>query len=175
MNPIDRNEILNMLAEGKITAGQAIDLLDHKAAKEFDELPPIQPIERLKAEESAKIPVGDEVTIEEIKADITNRPDALEGIRITKNDVLPAGSNGQRPRWLKIRVRDLDSGRNKVSVTLPLGLVSFGLGIARRFGAEFDEDYNVGEIWQMMKEGERGVLVDVEDEEDNEHVQIYLD
>ena len=62
-----------------------------------------------------------------------------------------------------------------MKVTLPIGFVSFGLGLARRFGADFDDDYNIDDMWQMIKEGERGVLIDVEDEEDNEQVQIYLD
>jgi hypothetical protein len=86
-----------------------------------------------------------------------------------------AAKNGERPRWLKIQVAQLSTGRNKVNVTLPLGIVNFGLGIARRFGADFDDDYPVEELWRMMKEGERGVLVDVEDEEDDERVQIYID
>lgn len=76
---------------------------------------------------------------------------------------------------MKIRVRDLDTGRNKVNISLPLGIVDMGLGLARRFGADFDSEYNIDEMWQMIKDGERGVLVDVEDEDDNQHVQIYID
>lgn len=175
MNPIDRNGILEMLAEGKISAAEAINLLDGKSGKGFEGLPAEEPIDSLKDEEAASALKGDEVIFEEIRTDASKKPDAFAGIKIDAHDILPAESNGQRPRWLKIRVRDLGSGRNKVSVTLPLGLVSFGLGIARRFGADFDDEHNIDQMWQMMKEGERGVLVDVEDEEDNEQVQIYLD
>ncbi len=42
-------------------------------------------------------------------------------------------------------------------------------------GVDFEEADHVEEIWQSIKDGERGVIVDVRDEEDNEHVQIYLD
>ncbi len=58
---------------------------------------------------------------------------------------------------------------------MPIGLVSFGLGIARRFGADFDDDQRIEDVWRLVKEGQRGMLIDVEDEEDNEQVQIYLD
>lgn len=102
------------------------------------------------------------------------KPDA-GSFKLTREEIFSSADKGERPRWLKIRVRDLNTDRNKVSVTIPLGFISFGLGIARRFGADLDDSANIDEMWQMIKSGERGVLVDVEDEEDNEHVQIYLD
>jgi hypothetical protein len=83
-------------------------------------------------------------------------------------------ANGEKPRWLRIRVRDMASGRNKVTINLPLRLVSFGLGIANRFGADLDRAELDG-LMEMIKHGEKGVLVEVEDDEDGEYVQIMLD
>lgn len=174
MNPNERNEILEMLAEGKITAAEAIALLDGKSVKPAAEPVTSDPIAALKAEEPAIPSAGDDPSIEAFKMTAPKKAAGYESITITEDDLVTKGGD-ERPRWLKIRVRDLGTGRNKVSVTLPLGLVNFGLGIARRFGAEFDDEYRVDEIWQMVKEGQRGVLIDVEDEEDNEQVQIYLD
>lgn len=172
MSTVNRNDILEMLAAGKITAQEAIDLLDGKEAKAFDSSA-VADVGMLKAEEEFEA-ASDALPADVIKSSANPSADPFK-IRITEDDVLVKESNGQRPRWLKIRVRDLETGHNKVKVTLPLGLVSFGLGIARRFGADFDDDQNISEMWQMIKEGERGVLVDVEDAEDNEQVQIYLD
>lgn len=172
MSTLNRNDILEMLAAGKITAQEAIDLLDGKETKAF-ESSAVTDVSMLKAEEEFEA-AYDAPPVSVIKSTANPSTDAFK-IRITEDDVVLKESNGQKPRWLKIRVRDLETGRNKVKVTLPLGFVSFGLGIARRFGADFDDDQNISEMWQMIKEGERGVLVDVEDAEDNEQVQIYLD
>ena len=163
MNPNDRNAILERLAAGEITATEAIALLDQK-----------EPVAQAAAEPSVAALKADEVPIEELKAEQTYKSEPFRGITITEDDMV-VKKEDQRPRWLKIRVRDLDTGRNRVSVTLPIGLVNFGFGVARRFGADFDDDQRIEDSWRMVKEGQRGMLVDVEDEEDNEQVQIYLD
>ncbi len=173
MNTNDRNAILEMLADGRITATEAIALLDQKEPVSHNVAEAEQPIASLKAEE-ARPSFATQVPVEELKTDRPPKPESFQGITITEDDVVPQ-KDGQQPRWLKIRVRELDTGRNRVSVTLPLGLVNFGLGIARRFGSDFDDDYRVDDIWRLVKEGQRGMLIDVEDEEDNEQVQIYLD
>jgi hypothetical protein len=83
-------------------------------------------------------------------------------------------SLGGKPSWLHVRVRDLQSGRNKVTVNVPLGIVKFGLKVGGRFTPELNGlDWN--ELQGMMNEAESGILVDVEDEEGGEHVQIYVD
>jgi hypothetical protein len=162
-----------MLAAGKITAAEAIDLLDRKAGAVAGEPEAPASIEELKVDEAAALLADIKPTTAEGKEVASKKAEDFS-IVVSEDDVKKV-SNGDRPRWLKIRVKDLSTGHNKVSVTLPLGLVNFGLGVARRFGADFDDDHNVEELWRMLKEGERGVLVDVEDEEDNEQVQIYLD
>lgn len=165
----DRAAIIEMVAEGKISVAEAIALIDQKATAA--QPASVEPsVAALKADEAAAS-FAEEVPIEELKA---NKPETFHGLTITKEDVAPGKDDG-RPRWLKIRVRDLDTGRNRVSVTLPIGFVNFGLGIARRFGADFDDNQQIDEIWRLVKEGQRGMLIDVEDEEDNEQVQIYLD
>jgi hypothetical protein len=173
MTTINRSEILEMLAAGKITAAEAIDLLDAKSGDVAKEPEAPASVEELKVDEAASLLADIGPAIDKSKSVVSKKSDEYN-IVISEDD-LKSPSNGDRPRWLKIRVRDLGTGRNKVSVTLPIGLVNFGLGVARRFGADFDDDQNVEELWRMLKEGERGVLVNVEDEEDNEQVQIYLD
>lgn len=84
------------------------------------------------------------------------------------------GNEGKKPSWLHVRVRDLQSGRNKVTVNVPLGMVKFGLKIGGRFSPELNGlDWN--DLQDMMNEMESGILVDVQDEEDGEHVQVFVD
>lgn len=165
-----RKEILQLLAEGKITAAEAVDLLDSKVNPAAEEAFAAETIEDLKAGESDQPPAG-EIPVEELKGS------EIASLKISRDEVIESGNgNGNdRPRWLKIRVSELDTGRNRVNVTIPIGFVNFGLGIARRFSGDSDDLNQASELWQMVKDGQRGVLVDVEDEEDNEHVQIMLD
>lgn len=162
MNPRDRAEILDRLAAGQISVSEAMALLDPKPGEEKQPEP--EPIEALKSEARASTSELPEVMAISI-------PDEPQGGYKAE----PAnGAASDKPRWLKIRVRDTATNRSKVTVSLPLGMVRFGLGLARRFGADMGE-MDPDELLTMFKSGERGVLVDVEDEEDHEHVQIYLD
>lgn len=160
MDKSERMAILDKLAAGQLSAAEAMRLLDERPAP-----PAPDPIAALKAEEPA-LP-EDAIKIESLDEPLPPKKAASYG------EVVPV-ENGGKPRWLKIRVRDMNSQRNKVTITLPLGLVSFGLGMARRFGADMGE-FDPDEVMTLIKSGERGMLIDVEDEEDNEHVQIYLD
>lgn len=170
---VDRNEVLQMLSEGKITAAEAINLLDGKAKETVGDISSEKSIDDMKAEVSFASPVGDEIAVEELKAS-AKQSDESNLVKITQDD-LPSSGNGGKPRWLRIRVKELNTGRNKVSINVPVGIVSFGLGIARRFGAGPENIDEASEMWKMLKNEERGVIVDVQDEEDNEHVQISLD
>lgn len=85
----------------------------------------------------------------------------------------PAPSNGNEPKWLHIQVNDLATGKSKVKVNVPLRMVKFGLNIGKRFSPEM-EGMEWDDLSRVMTE-DAGVLVDVRDEEDGEHVQIYVD
>jgi hypothetical protein len=77
-------------------------------------------------------------------------------------------------RWLRIRVTNLTTQASKVNVNLPLGLVSAGLRIGQRYAPELhgvDWDNLLDEI----QRGANGKLVEVEDQEDNERVEIFVD
>ena len=84
----------------------------------------------------------------------------------------PKPSNGG-PRFFKVRVTDIQSGRSKVSVTLPLALVDWGLKIGARYAPEADIDMR--EVGEMLRMGIEGKLIDVMDEEDGEHVEIFVE
>ena len=81
---------------------------------------------------------------------------------------------GGQARWMRIRVTDLNTGRAKVNVNLPMGLVSLGVKMGARFAPEMEE-IDLDEVIQAIKDGAQGKIVEVEDEEDNERVQIYIE
>lgn len=164
MESSDKYEILRLLSEGKLTASEAVELLDKLGNPSSQQEPGMgEPAVVEKAPPASELSSVDYPASEPFK------------IKVTEDDLAVANHKGEKPRWLKIRVSELSSGRNKVNVTLPMGFVGFGLGLARRFSTDFDDEYNLDEMWSMVKQGERGMLVDVEDEEDDKHVQIFLD
>ena len=103
-------------------------------------------------------------------------PEAPEApkVPIAPSEPPAAKGDGKTPTWLHVRVKDAKSGRNKVTVNIPIRMMQFGFKIGQRFSPELNDlDWN--EISTMMQDMESGVLVDVQDEEDGEHVQVYID
>ncbi len=76
-------------------------------------------------------------------------------------------------RFLRVRVTDMTTGRTKVNVSVPLQLVRWGLQFAERFAP--DADVNWKELAEAITSGVGGKLVDVEDLEDNERVEVYVE
>lgn len=74
-------------------------------------------------------------------------------------------------RWLKVRVTDMVTGRAKATVSLPLGLVDAGLNIASKYAPDVAFD----ELVEAINNGAEGKIIDVYDEEDGEHVEIFIE
>jgi hypothetical protein len=87
----------------------------------------------------------------------------------------PAGGGISDKRgWLRVRVTDMATGRTKVNVNLPLGLMDAGL----RIGAQYAPDLQGVDLDQLISEikaGASGKIIDVLDEEDGEHVEIFVE
>jgi hypothetical protein len=118
-------QVLNMVAEGKITA-----------------------------EEGAKL-LG-----------------ALEPER--KKEMRMASESPSTARWFRVRVTDLETGKNKVNVNLPMSLVDVGTRMGARFAPEL-EDMDFRDIIEQVKSGAQGKIIEVEDLEDGERVEIYVE
>jgi hypothetical protein len=84
----------------------------------------------------------------------------------------PGMSSG--PRWLRIRVTDVRTGRSKASVQIPLALVDAGLKIGAHFAPEV-EGVDMSNVMEAVRSGVTGKIIDVTDEEDGEHVEIYVE
>jgi hypothetical protein len=81
---------------------------------------------------------------------------------------------GRGAKWLRIRVSDGRSGRQKVSVNLPMGLVSVAMKVGARFAPEM-QGISIEEISEMIRSGAQGRIVDVEDVEGGERVEIFVE
>jgi hypothetical protein len=98
--------------------------------------------------------------------------DALEGgSKVPAQRTRPA-------RSLHVAVKDTRNGRTKVNVNIPFGLVEvasrFGLTMGLKHTPELaDIDFN--EIIAAIKNGAEGTIVDVEDDDERQHVTVSVD
>lgn len=77
-------------------------------------------------------------------------------------------------RWLRVRVSDLESGRQRVSVNLPLSWLAVGLRIGAKFSPEV-AGLDANELLAALQAGTVGQVVDVEDLDDGQRVQVFIE
>jgi hypothetical protein len=99
----------------------------------------------------------------------------LAALRDSRKDARP-NLNALRgnKNWLRVRVTDMKSGKTKVSVNLPLGLVDAGMRIGAQYAPQLG-GIDLGEFMDEIKSGAQGKIIDVIDEEDGEHVEIFVE
>ena len=89
------------------------------------------------------------------------------------------GQNGQPKgtqvaRWFRVSVTDTDTGKVRVNVRLPVNLITAGVKMGARFSPEV-EGLDMDQLMTLIKAGEIGKIVDVVDEKDGEHVEVFLE
>jgi hypothetical protein len=84
------------------------------------------------------------------------------------------GTSPGRGSWLHIRVTDVLTGRAKVNVNLPLGLMDAGLKIGARYAPQL-EGMDVEKLVNQARSGVSGKIIDVIDEDGGEHVEIFIE
>jgi hypothetical protein len=92
----------------------------------------------------------------------------------------PAGPEAPQPpsqqgtRWLRVRVTDTDTGKVRVNVRLPVGVITAGIKMGAKFSPEV-EGMNLDQIMEYVRAGETGKVVDVFDDADGEHVEVFIE
>jgi len=102
------------------------------------------------------------------------RPAAQAAPQPAGEMVEPDALSTSKPRWLRVRVSDTDTGRPRVNVRLPLGLVKMGFKLGAHYAPEI-EGLDIEQLIRAAENGEGGLFVDVTDEEDGEHVEVFLE
>lgn len=122
----ERLKILKMVQEGKLTAEEAMQLLE--TLKE--PVPPVKPSTQA---------VG-----------------------------------GRGARWFRVCVTDTNTGRPRVNVRLPINVISAGMKMGARFSPEV-QGLDTDQLMSFINAGVIGKIVDVYDDEDGEHVEVFLE
>lgn len=169
-----REEILDLLARGKISIDDAVGLLDHSSGQ-MDS--PVSDEPLFKAEMEQGFDVTEEVNIK-VYDEMAAEKNLIKEKNIQLNDRTQSEINNndssKQPRWLRVQVVNSETGKNKVTVNVPFAMVKFGLGIAQVFSPEM-KGVDLNEIGELFANADAGLLVDVQDDDSNEHVKIFFD
>jgi hypothetical protein len=84
------------------------------------------------------------------------------------------GLTASGAKWLRVRVTETASGRPKATVQIPLALMDAGMKIGAHFAPEV-EGVNMDQLMEALRSGMTGKIIDVTDEEDGEHVEIFVE
>ena len=85
-----------------------------------------------------------------------------------------ASAAAQSGRYFRVRVTDSDTGKVRVNVRLPVSVINAGMKIGMKFAPQV-EGVDYQEIAEMIQSGEAGKIVDVEDNKDGEHVEVFIE
>lgn len=96
----------------------------------------------------------------------------LEALRASR-EAAPADETA-RARWLRVRVTDRASGKPKVNVNIPVGLLDIGLKMGARFAPDMN-GLDLKAIQEAIQGGMQGRIIEVDDEKDNERVEIFVE
>jgi len=97
---------------------------------------------------------------------------ALDQERKTRRAPYQPSNSG--PNWFRVRVTDTITGKSKASISIPMGLMEWGLRIGAQFAPEVS-NVNLEELGQVLRSGVEGKIIDVVDDEDGEHVEIFVE
>ena len=83
----------------------------------------------------------------------------------------PSGKPG---RWFRVVVTETNTGKSRANIRIPLGVINAGMKMGAHFTAQVDGKYN-DQILKAVQSGITGQILDVFDDEDGEHVEIFIE
>ncbi len=102
----------------------------------------------------------------------TPKPKPAARIVAPEPPAMPRSRNGAR--WFRVRVTDLATGRVRVNIRLPITVVTTGFKLGARFSTEVN-GLDMNTLMDSIRSGETGQIVDVYDDKESEHVEVFLE
>ena len=90
------------------------------------------------------------------------------------SDRMPPEGSSRAGRFFRVRVTDVETGKVRVNIRMPLSVVSAGIKMGMRFSPEI-EGMPLDELQNFINNGMTGQVVDIIDEKDGEHVEVYIE
>lgn len=84
----------------------------------------------------------------------------------------PPGITGGR--WFRVLITDTHTGRARVNVRLPAGLVQAGINMGARYSPQV-EGFDLEQLKQYLDSGEAGKIIDVFNEDEGEYIEVFIE
>lgn len=82
--------------------------------------------------------------------------------------------SGKPGRWLRVVVTETRTGKSRANIRIPLGVINAGMKMGAHFTPIVNGVYN-DEISKAIQAGLTGQILDVFDDEDGEHVEVFIE
>ncbi len=177
MTTTGRDEILELVAAGKISAAEAATLLSKAGAvakppddtSAADTAAPDAGVHDAGVHDAGAGDAPRKAIRLRIETDDHDEPSAEP----SKTETASVETAAARPSWLKVRVSGRD-GADRVRVNIPLRVLRLGMRIGAGFVPELKRQ-DWADMDQLLAESGHGLIVDVQDEAAGERVQVYLE
>jgi hypothetical protein len=167
----ERLHILKMIQEGKLTAEQGAQLIE--ALEEIAGAGPAGSPTGFPGGTPGRSPGGHPGTPKPGPHPAEDAPPGVPAWEVARPETAGPGA-GRSSRWFRVRVTDVQTGKTRVNLRLPVHLVQAGLKMGARFSPEV-QSLDPDQLMKFIKSGEVGKLVDVVDDEDGEHVEVFIE
>ncbi|MBN2257156.1 MAG: hypothetical protein JW704_04945 [Anaerolineaceae bacterium] len=121
----------------------------------------------LKMLEDGKISAEDAARLLKTLDEVDNKPP-----KVPSDGSQPPSSSGGR--WFRVRVTDIETGKPRVNIRMPVSVVKSGLKMGAHFSPNI-EGMEISKLSEVIESGEIGQVVDVYDDEDGEHVEVFIE
>jgi hypothetical protein len=147
----ERVKVLTMIQEGKISPDEGIQLLEmlDKAAR------------------TSGTPAAPATS--NVSSSNVSKANTAKAASTAADAAARAGA-----RWFRVLVTDTNTGKTRVNVRMPISMVSAGMKMGARFAPQV-EGLDAEQLMEFLHSGEIGRIVDVYDEEDGEHVEVFIE
>jgi hypothetical protein len=102
----------------------------------------------------------------------------LESVESLEKKAEKADKDGEiqkgQGKFFRVKITDTDTGKSRANIRIPLSV----LGIGVKFGAQFAPQVGGIEqekIMEAINSGQIGQIMDVYDDKDGEHVEIFIE
>jgi hypothetical protein len=111
----------------------------------------------------------------EMAADLLKALDSSsKGVQDAQSKAAEGGIPGMGGKFFRVRVSDIYTGKVRANIRLPLGMVNAGLRMGMKFSPEV-EGLDAERLVEALADGKTGKIVDAYDDQDDEHIEVYIE
>lgn len=112
--------------------------------------------------------------IEEGKISASEGADLLRALEKKDTNSAEPLRGASQAKWFRVRITDVSSGKNKVNVNIPMGLVQVGMKMGARFAPDM-EGVDYEDLMESIRMGRQGKVIDITDSDDGERIEIFVE